>query len=70
MEHALAGAGLVRDVAWGLACPVHRGSSVLPFFGLGLLFQFILAVALVGAFLPVDFLQLPSLLILSPCSVS
>ena len=35
LERALAGAGVLREVVWGLACPVHCGSSGLPFLVLG-----------------------------------
>ena len=46
MEHALAGAGLVREVLWGLACPVHCGGSSIPYLLLGLLCGFVLGIVL------------------------
>ena len=46
VEHALAGAGLVREVLWGLACPVHCGGSSIPYLLLGLLCGFVLGIVL------------------------
>ena len=35
LDRAFAGAGLLRELVWGLTCPVHCGSSGLPLLILG-----------------------------------
>ena len=46
VERAFAGVGVLRELVWGLACPVHCGSSGVPFISLGFLIGFFLGVGL------------------------
>jgi hypothetical protein len=46
IERALAGAGVLRELVWGLSCPVHCGGSGVPLFGFGLLLGFLCGVSL------------------------
>ena len=45
-DRVLAGAGVFKEVAWGLACPFHCGPSGLPYLGLGLAVGLILGISL------------------------
>ena len=63
LDRLAAGAGLLREVVWGLACPLHCGSSGLPFFGLGFLCGFTL-----GIFVTLGTLWICYNLIFSPAS--
>lgn len=42
----LAGAALLKDLVWGFACPLHCGSSGVPWFVSGLLIGFLLGIGL------------------------
>ena len=46
VEQALAASGAVRELLWGWSCPLHCGSSALPFFIAGLSLGICLGIAL------------------------
>lgn len=45
-DRVLAGAALLKDLVWGFACPLHCGSSGIPWFVSGALVGFFLGIGL------------------------